>query len=55
MEVFFIATSVQDMKLVVAVKYDYAFRAKTKVMVNFGIFGLMRFWYEENINNSIIQ
>ena len=52
---FFIATSVQDLKLVVAVKYGYAFRAETKVMVNFGVFGLLRLWNEENINNLILQ
>ena len=54
MEVIF-AASVQDMKLVVAVKYDIAFQDKTKLKVDFGVFGLLRLWYEGNINSLIFQ
>ena len=38
-----IATLVEDMKPAVAVKDDFAYRDKSKVIAYFGIFGLSRF------------
>ena len=52
---FYIQTSVEDMTLVVAVKYDFAFHEKSEVKAYCGIFGLSRLWYEENINSLIRQ
>ena len=45
----------EEMKPVVAIKDDFACRAKSEVIAYFGSFGLSRFSSEGKINNLISQ
>ena len=45
----------EDIKPVVAVKYDFACRDQPKVIAYFGTLGLSRFCFEEKMNGLICQ